>query len=502
MAAVASDPRGRPARTIGRYALFDEIGRGGTATVHIGRLLGPVGFSKTVAIKRMHESLARDPDVAAMFLDEARLASRIQHSNAVATLDVLAIDGEAFLVMEYVHGESLASLLHTLRASGQAVPPAIAVQIMRDVLHGLHAAHEAKNERGEPLDLIHRDVSPHNILVGVDGIARVFDFGIAKAVGRLQDTRTGQLKGKVWYMAPEQLLGNALDRRVDVFAAALVLWESMTGRRPFDGESSARIMFQLVGEQAPPLSSVLPGLQPSISAAVAKAAALDPSARFATALQFARALEQGSPPLPPSAVGDWVRMVAGPTLVRRQERLQAIEAWSPGAPDISLEDLGCEPRSSRVPPAPVSLDGPTQSEVSVSAFADLVDSGLRPRPRGRWLRSKRVAVGAAVAAALSMGAFLAFGRGKAPQPGASAESTAYRPAAPSPSAVVAAPTATATFVGSPVLPAAEPTAPATAVEAAQSAPPAKTARPSKRGSTKHASTSPAVRRPEDLFSRE
>ncbi len=497
MVAVASDPLGRPGRSIGRYALFDEIGRGGTATVHIGRLLGPVGFSKTVAIKRMHENLARDPEIAAMFLDEARLASRIQHSNVVATLDVLAIDGEAFLVMEYVHGESLASLLHSLRSRGQTVPAPIAVQIMRDVLHGLHAAHEAKDAQGESLDLIHRDVSPHNILVGVDGIARVFDFGIAKAVGRLQDTRTGQLKGKVWYMAPEQLLGNALDRRVDVFAAALVLWEALAGRRPFDGESSARIMFQLVGEQAPPLSSILPDLPASISEAVAKAGALDPPERFATALAFARALEQGSQPLPPSAVGDWVREVAGLTLARRQERLRAIEAWSPGARDITLDELDCAPpRSSRIPLAPVTPDGPTQSEVS-----EFLDSGLRPRPRARSLHRRRVAVGAAVAVALSMGAFLAFGRAKSPSPAVPVQSTAYRPDTPSPAAGPAGPAAPSSSVGAPVPPAAEVTAPAAAVETPPAAPAPKVARP-RRIPTRHAPTSPAFRRPEDLFSRE
>src|SRR5687767_6563935 len=189
------------------------------ARVHLGRLMGPAGFARTVAIKRLHEGLARSPEAAATLLDEARLAARVQHPNVVAILDVLAVDGELTLVMEYVHGESLAVLLRAARARGEVVPPPVAVQIVREVLAGLHAAHEARSEAGEPLGLVHRDVSPQNILVGLDGAARVFDFGIAKAAGRYQETATGQLKGKVSYMAPEQLLGQAVDRRADVFAA-------------------------------------------------------------------------------------------------------------------------------------------------------------------------------------------------------------------------------------------------------------------------------------------
>src|SRR5277367_6228356 len=218
---------------LGRYALYEKIASGGMASIHIGRLLGPVGFSRTVAVKRMHAHFSEDPDFVSMFLDEARLAARIQHPNVVPTLDVVATDGETFLVMEYVQGESLARLLRSVRSIMTPADTHVIATIMAGVLHGLHAAHEAKNEQGEPLGIVHRDVSPQNILVGTDGVPRVLDFGVAKAVGRLQTTREGQSKGKLSYMAPEQLHGAGVTRQTDVYAAAVVTWEALTGKRLF-----------------------------------------------------------------------------------------------------------------------------------------------------------------------------------------------------------------------------------------------------------------------------
>src|SRR5580658_1265694 len=230
-----------PPRMVGRYALYEKIASGGMATVHIGRLLGPVGFTRTVAIKRMHPQFTGDPEFVSMFLDEARLAARIRHPNVVSTLDVVAMNGELFLVMDYVPGESLARLVRGATLRGERIPPAIAATIMVGVLHGLHAAHEARNDRGEPLEVVHRDVSPQNILVGIDGVSRVLDFGVAKAVGRLHTTRDGQLKGKLAYMAPEQLRGTTT-RLTDVYAASIVLWEALTSKRPFQAENEAQMV--------------------------------------------------------------------------------------------------------------------------------------------------------------------------------------------------------------------------------------------------------------------
>ena len=176
-------------RSVGRYVVFDEIAAGGMASVHLGRLMGEVGFSRTVAIKRLHPHLARDAEFAAMFLDEARIAARIRHPNVVAVLDVVHDGSELLLVMDYVQGESLSRLARAMRPGG--IPPRIAVTVVTGVLHGLHAAHEATTERGEALDIVHRDVSPQNVLVGIDGVARVFDFGVAKAKSRAQTTQDG-----------------------------------------------------------------------------------------------------------------------------------------------------------------------------------------------------------------------------------------------------------------------------------------------------------------------
>ena len=181
---------------MGRYAIYDAIASGGMARVHLGRLLGPAGFGRTVAIKRLHAQFAENPDFVTMFLDEARLASRVRHPNVVPTLDVVAAEGELLLVMEYVHGEPLSRLLRTLSPRRERIPLRTTCAIVSSLLHGLHAAHEAKNEAGQDLGLVHRDVSPQNVLVGLDGVVRVADFGVAKAVVKAHTTREGELKGK------------------------------------------------------------------------------------------------------------------------------------------------------------------------------------------------------------------------------------------------------------------------------------------------------------------
>src|SRR5580698_2040686 len=210
-------PVDRP-RIVGRYAIYGEIAAGGMATVHFGRLLGPVGFTRTVAIKQLYPHFARDAEFVAMFLDEARLAARIRHPNVIQTIDVVADNGELFLVMDYVESEPVSRLIRLARGMGEPIPLRIATSIVCGALHGLHAAHEATSDRGESLGIVHRDVSPQNILVGIDGVPLVIDFGVAKAIGRAHTTRDGNLKGKVSYMAPEQLEGRAT-RRSDIFAA-------------------------------------------------------------------------------------------------------------------------------------------------------------------------------------------------------------------------------------------------------------------------------------------
>jgi serine/threonine protein kinase len=316
---------GREALHVGRYVLHDEIASGGMGTVHLGQLQGGAGFSRIVAIKRLNPLLARQPEFLRMFLDEARLAGRVRHPNVVPTSDVVEAGGEVLLVMEYVHGDPLSRLLRLTRERGHLPQPAIASAVLSGVLYGLHAAHEATDERGEPLGIVHRDVSPQNILVGTDGIARLVDFGVAKATGRLQTTSEGQIKGKLSYMPPEQIQGQTVDRRADVYAAGVVLWEVLTGERLFLGENQGHtIQRVLLGDAAPP-SQVVPELSPAIDDVVMRALAREPSNRYSTAREMCTALLEACPAAPPHVVGEWVEACAHESLSARSVRVAELE---------------------------------------------------------------------------------------------------------------------------------------------------------------------------------
>jgi serine/threonine protein kinase len=354
---MAARDEGEPGRVIGRYALYDEIAAGGMATVHFGRLLGPAGFSRTVAIKRLHPMFAKDPEFVSMFLDEARLAARVRHPNVVATLDIVPRKGELFVVMEYVLGESFARLCRVLRERGEVVPPSIAAGVMMSVLHGLHAAHEAKSEQGESLDIVHRDVSPQNILVGVDGVPRVVDFGVAKAVGRLQTTQEGQIKGKTSYMSPEQLRGRNVDRRADVYAASVVLWEALAGERLFTGDHTETIMAQVLEKVIPAPGTVAGGVSPELDAIVMRGLSRSADRRYSTAREMALALELTIAPATARAIGDWVVTIAGGPLDERSERVAEIERSSsvPALDSVRLRGAASEegePLPMRVPTEP------------------------------------------------------------------------------------------------------------------------------------------------------
>jgi eukaryotic-like serine/threonine-protein kinase len=328
------DESAAPVRIVGRYALYGELAAGGMATVHLGRLLGPVGFSRTVAIKRLHEQFAKDPEFVSMFLDEARLCARIRHPNVVPTLDVIAGDRQLLLVMEYVQGESLSRLFRASVARGERVPLKIAVSILSGMLHGLHAAHEAKDEHGQPLGIVHRDVSPQNVLVGADGVARVLDFGVAKAKGRLYTTQDGRVKGKLSYMAPEQLRSDPVDRKSDIFAASIVAWELFAGKRLFESENEGGTITKLLLDPIPHLGSVLPeALVPgsplaALDAIVMRGLERDAAKRFDTAREMANQLEEAVHAASVSQVGTWVESVAADVLHARSARVEQIESSS------------------------------------------------------------------------------------------------------------------------------------------------------------------------------
>lgn len=359
---------GHTPRTVGRYVLWGELASGGMATVHFGRLSGPVGFSRTVAIKRLHPQYAKDPEFVTMFLDEARLVGRIRHPNVVPTLDVVTLGGEIFIVMEYVPGEALSKLLKSAWRQGMRMPPRVAATIVSSVLHGLHAAHLTKDEHGRELGIVHRDVSPQNILVGADGGTRVLDFGVAKAAGRLQTTRDGQVKGKIAYMPPEQLSGGTVSRQTDIYAAAVVLWECLASRRLFEGETEAMVLVQALEGRVEPPSRIAPNLAPEIDALVLRGLSREPAQRFATAREFALAIEQTIGLASPSEVGEWVERVAKDELDRRAAHIAEIEQASVrGAtsdPRINLAAHPAEPPHSQV--SSISVARPAVSSTGAS----------------------------------------------------------------------------------------------------------------------------------------
>ena len=368
------------AYVLGRYALGEEIARGGLATVHLGLLLGESGFSRTIALKRLLPGFARDPEFVDAFLDEAKLAARIRHPNVVPTLDVLAQEGELFVVMEYVHGESLAGLIRAAAERGETIPLPVVSAIFADALAGLHAVHEVKDERGAPLNVIHRDVSPQNVLVGLDGVARVLDFGIAKAAGRAQITRDGQVKGKLGYLSPEQLRQNA-GRGSDIYATGVCLWEALTMQRLFTGDNESAVLARIMAGIAPPPSKLVPELPPELDAVVVRALRRQPGQRFATARDMARALRAAHPSATYPKLGARRQHRVCSTLTGRADHIAALE--TEGA---SMRD---QPAASGARPItkPAALDeAPPEPPTVAPVITDPAPPPAVEAPRRRtWL---------------------------------------------------------------------------------------------------------------------
>jgi len=338
---------------VGRYTIYDQIAAGGLGSVHFARLVGPGGFSRTVAAKRPHAHLAQDEGFALMFMDEARLAARIRHPNVVSTIDVIHTPTDLVLVMDYVHGEALSKLTRGNGREASPVPLPIAASILIDTLNGLHAAHEANDEQGQPLGIVHRDVSPQNILVGLDGIARIVDFGIAKATGRLQATTNaarGEVKGKYAYMAPEQVRGEAVSRLTDTFAASIVFWEMLTGERLFLGRTDAESIHKVLVARVRRPSSLVPDIPKEIDDIVMKGLSRETGQRYQTAREMALNIEAFVPPIRLSEVGAWVEQRAGDSLAARAATLAAIERAEANDDLIPTNSLGSgEPRRSIKP---------------------------------------------------------------------------------------------------------------------------------------------------------
>jgi serine/threonine protein kinase len=344
-----------PSSTVGRYALFEQFAAGGMATVHFGRLDGAGGFSRVVAIKRLLPHLVENQEFTEMLLKEARLAARVRHPNVAATLDVVATKGDVLLVLDYVHGEALSTLCRTqAKAKKEQVPLPIAVSIILDMLQGLSAIHDATDEKGRSLSLVHRDISPPNVLVGADGAARVLDFGIATALEHIEETAPERRKGKRGYMSPEQLRGERLTQRSDVFSAGVVMWELLALRRLFPADQEKEPGEAVQRGNYPRVSQYRADLPPALDAIVMRALELEPAARFATMRELADAVEAAAPPRANTRrVGEWVNELAKDALADRNRMVARAENWisadlplksTPFAAELPLR------QSSRPPP--------------------------------------------------------------------------------------------------------------------------------------------------------
>ena len=438
------------------YTILGRIAKGGMASVYLGRMTASAGFTRIVAIKRLHPELASDNEFVAMLVDEARLAGRIRHPNVIDTLDLFADDGAFSLVLEYIEGDALSALTKRARMAGEPlVPQGVALSIVVGALRGLHAAHEARGEDGTPLGIVHRDVSPQNILVGVDGVPRVIDFGIAKASGRMMTTRPGEVRGKFSYMAPEQLQGRPVTRQADVYAAGVVLWELLTGARLFTGDDARAVCAAVLrGEIAMP-STVMPSVSPELDAIVARATARDVADRYLTAsdmLADLEKLERASD----DEVGAWARPWAAERLNERQKLIDSAPSSRSSLVDV-MNDLARSSSDPALPPAPPSssADLAAPSPEPSSSTLPLPFSGpVRPASSASWAKTPVLLVGAAAVLVLGVIGVVAGARAtgrahvaegpSAPSQPAAASTLAAPPSAPSdaPAADVPADTAT------------------------------------------------------------
>lgn len=330
---------------LGRYELLEKIASGGMASVFIGRAVGAGGFSRTVAIKKCHPHLSEDEKFRNMFLREARLAAQIHHPNVVPTIDVV-VGEDLYMVMEYIEGGRLSDLTAATQEANQPFPVSIALAIILDALRGLHAAHTAVGSDGTQLRVIHRDVSPQNLMVGVDGVTRVVDFGVAKALEAPATTKSGDIKGKLAYMAPEQLdARRQLTPSTDVFAAGIVLWELLAGRSLFSGDSQADTMQRVLYIPIPKLPARDDIADESLRSAIKRALDRDPNKRYQSARAFAEAIETcGLPFASHDEVATFVRGQLSETLRERRQILRDSAV-------ISEPEVETAARTERTPPS-------------------------------------------------------------------------------------------------------------------------------------------------------
>lgn len=402
----------------GRYETLRTIASGGMATVYLGRAVAEGGFERLVAIKVMHEHIAKDPDFRSMFLDEARLAARIRHPNVVGTLDVSKTDEGMFLVMDFVDGPSLHNLRREFRRRKETLPISVTLRIFIDALTGLHAAHELEGPDGQPLQLVHRDVSPQNILVGKDGVTRITDFGVARAEARITSTRGGQLKGKLAYMPAEQVRNLKIDRRVDVYAAAVALWEALTSKRLFRADNEAGLIHMILeGAQHGP-SVYNDEVPEAVERVCSKALSVERDDRYSTAAEFADALEDAAQEaaVPIATARKVARFIeALPPRLSEKPAPMTTTPSSFSLADIAAAEIAkIEGTATEVEPETRMVDS-VRSPNSVTTGSAVVASQIVPTRRSGLLP---YIAGAVLAVGLAVGAFFFQSSGDSSTPAA------------------------------------------------------------------------------------
>jgi serine/threonine-protein kinase len=368
-----------PGTVLGKYELVATIGKGGMASVILARTRGPAGFEKLVVIKVIHPHMAQDAGAIAMLLDEAKLAALIDHPNVVHTYELGEAHGTFYIVMEYLAGESFHQVIR--RACGEralTLHPHLAGRIVSDACEGLHAAHELVDFQGRGRGIVHRDVSPGNIVVLYSGAVKVVDFGIAKAHGRVTNTGDGDIKGKFGYMSPEQINNEPMDRRSDVFALGVVLWESLAMRRLFYNDSVAATLMQILNGKRVPPSQHQPGVPRALDEIALKALAPDPRDRFQSAAQMKQAIDDAIwlSRMGVTEIQQYMTALFADRIEKRRTLIARATAHEPLT--HILETLAAD-TSTVVPlPAATAVRIGTPPPIALADLVELPDSGAQP----------------------------------------------------------------------------------------------------------------------------
>jgi eukaryotic-like serine/threonine-protein kinase len=362
--------------------------------VHLAVLKGLGGFTKLLVVKELREELAGDEAFVAMFFEEARVAARLSHPNVVQTIEVGSQDRRHFLAMEYVEGPSLQRFARRAHRLGKPVPLSVHLYLLVEILSALEYAHELTERDGTPTGLVHRDVSPHNVLVTYDGHVKLVDFGIAQTAASPEATHAGVLKGKLMYMAPEQAACEPVDRRADVFSAGLLLWEAIVGRQPWEGQSDSAILRHLLAGEIPRVRDALPEVDANLIAIVDRATSAEPDDRYPTALAMRNDLEKYRAQL--DVKGDALEVAAllSQLFADDRERLGVVI-------DKRLRLLGERARPASVPPAPPTDEAPRRDE-GTEPLASLAPSAIWIPPSAVPARRARRLVAIAVLAAAAV----------------------------------------------------------------------------------------------------